>query len=52
VKHLANIRQDIPQKPGLIFNGLHGVISLKIGLLITTAVRTSNPKYLVKLPAR
>jgi hypothetical protein len=25
------------------FNGLHGVISQKIELLITTALRTSNP---------
>jgi hypothetical protein len=30
----------------LTFNGLHGVISQKIKLFITTAVRTSNPmKY-------
>jgi hypothetical protein len=28
---------------GLTFNGLHGVISPKIELFITTAVRTSNP---------
>jgi hypothetical protein len=27
----------------LTFNGLHGVISQKIELSITTAVRTSNP---------
>jgi hypothetical protein len=27
----------------LTFNGLHGVISQKIVLFITTAVRTSNP---------
>jgi hypothetical protein len=28
----------------LTFNGLHGVISQKIVLFITTAVRTSNPE--------
>jgi hypothetical protein len=28
---------------GLTFNGLHAVISQKIVLFITTAVRTSNP---------
>jgi hypothetical protein len=27
----------------MTFNGLHGVISQKIELFITTAVRTSNP---------
>jgi hypothetical protein len=29
----------------LTLNGLHGVISQKMILFITTAVRTSNPKY-------
>jgi hypothetical protein len=32
------------QKLRLTSNGLHGVISQKIVLFITTAVRTSNPK--------
>jgi hypothetical protein len=36
---------DVPLKPRLIFNGLHGVISQKIVFFITTAVRTSNPTY-------
>jgi hypothetical protein len=27
----------------MILNGLHGVISQKIGIFITTGVRTSNP---------
>jgi hypothetical protein len=34
---------DVPPKRRLTFNGLHGVISQKIVLFITTAVRTSNP---------
>jgi hypothetical protein len=29
----------------LAFNGLHCVISQKIELVITTALRTSNPAY-------
>jgi hypothetical protein len=33
----------IPPKRILIFNGLHGVISQKIALFMTTAVRISNP---------
>jgi hypothetical protein len=33
----------IPPKRQLTVNGLHGVISQKIVLFITTAVRTSNP---------
>jgi hypothetical protein len=36
-------RQYVTPKHRLIFNGLHGVISQKIVLFITTAVRTSNP---------
>jgi hypothetical protein len=32
------------RKVGFIFNGLHGVISLEVGLFITTAVITSNPR--------
>jgi hypothetical protein len=36
------------QKRRLTFNGLHGVISQKIELFITTAVRTSNPAELLK----
>jgi hypothetical protein len=31
----------------LTFNGPHGVISQKIELFITTAVRSSNPAYWV-----
>jgi hypothetical protein len=33
---------DVPPKSWLTFNRLHGVISQKIVLFITTAVRTSN----------
>jgi hypothetical protein len=36
-------RRYIPPKRRFTFNGLHGVISQKIVLFITTAVRTSNP---------
>jgi hypothetical protein len=36
----------VPSKRRLTFNGLHGIISLKIELLLTTAVRTSNPALL------
>jgi hypothetical protein len=32
-----------PQIPHDLFNGLNGVISQKMVLFITTAVRTSNP---------
>jgi hypothetical protein len=35
----------VPPKRLLTFNGLHGVISQKIVLFITTAVRTSNPTF-------
>jgi hypothetical protein len=35
-------RRYFPPKPRLTFNGPHGVISQKIALFITTAVRTSN----------
>jgi hypothetical protein len=35
----------------LTFNGLHGVISQKLELFITTAVRTSNPAILY-MPAK
>jgi hypothetical protein len=35
-------RWYVPQKHWFTFNGLHGVISHKIVLLITSAVRTSN----------
>jgi hypothetical protein len=38
-KNTANTKQVA----GLTFNGLHGVISQKIELFITTAVRTSKP---------
>jgi hypothetical protein len=33
----------------LIYNVLHSVISRKTELFITTAVRTSNPKYMFRL---
>jgi hypothetical protein len=37
-------RRYIPPKRRLTFNGLHCIISQKIGLFINTAVRTSNPE--------
>jgi hypothetical protein len=39
-------RQYVPLKHWLTFNGLHGVISQKIVLFITTAMITSNPTQL------
>jgi hypothetical protein len=36
-------RRHVAPKRRLTFNGLHGVISQKIELFITTAVRTSSP---------
>jgi hypothetical protein len=36
-------KRYVPPKRRLTLNGLHGVISQKIILFITTAVRTSNP---------
>jgi hypothetical protein len=38
-------RRYVPPKRRLTFNGLHGIISQKIVLFITTAVRTSNPTW-------
>jgi hypothetical protein len=43
VKQVASRNPLAPPKRRLTFNRLHGVISLKIELFITTAVRTSNP---------
>jgi hypothetical protein len=43
-------RRYVPQKHWLTLNGLHGVISQKMVLFITTAVRTSNPTTLSLLP--
>jgi hypothetical protein len=43
-------QSDNPPKRRLAFNGLHGVISQKIELVMTTAVRTLNPiSYLSNL---
>jgi hypothetical protein len=42
-------RRYVPPKRRLTFNGLHGVISRKIVLFITTAVRTSDPTYMVRI---
>jgi hypothetical protein len=36
-------RRYVPPKRRLLHNGLHGVISQKMILFITTAVKTSNP---------
>jgi hypothetical protein len=35
--------KTVPPKPQLASNGQHGVISQKIVLFTTTAIRTSNP---------
>jgi hypothetical protein len=43
---MTTIFWDIPLCSPLTLNGLHGVISQKIVLFITTAVRTSNPTLL------
>jgi hypothetical protein len=40
---LSRWRQHVPLKHQLTFGGLHDVISQKIELFITTAVRTPNP---------
>jgi hypothetical protein len=39
------MKMDDPSKHHYIFNELHNVISQKKGLLMSTAVGTSNPKY-------
>jgi hypothetical protein len=39
-------RRHIPPKCRLTFNGLYGIISQKLELFITTAVRTSNPRQI------
>jgi hypothetical protein len=36
-------RRHVPPKRQLIFNGLHGAMSHKVELFITTDARTSNP---------
>jgi hypothetical protein len=41
-KSVCHLRY-VPPKRRLIFNGLHDVISVKIELSISTAVRISNP---------
>jgi hypothetical protein len=38
-------RRHVPPKRRLTFNGLHSVISQKVELFITTAVRTSDPLF-------
>jgi hypothetical protein len=40
-------RQHVSPKRQLTFNGLHGIISQKIELFITTAVRTSSPTIII-----
>jgi hypothetical protein len=46
-EHIASIfrvdKNKFSKKPALKLNVLHGVISQKIVLFTTTAVRTSNP---------
>jgi hypothetical protein len=40
---LKRKRRQVSPERRLNFNGLHGVISQKIEIFITTAVRTSDP---------
>jgi hypothetical protein len=42
-KSQTKMEETCSSESQLIFNGLYGVISEKIILFITTAVRTSNP---------
>jgi hypothetical protein len=42
-------RRHVPPKRQLTLNGQHGVISQKVVLFITTAVRTSNPTQFMKM---
>jgi hypothetical protein len=44
-------RRHVPPKRRLTFNGLHGVISRKAELFITTGVRTSNPTFEIVRPS-
>jgi hypothetical protein len=45
-------RRYVPPKRRLTLNGLHNVISQKLLLFITTAVKTSNPQDTFKFSAR
>jgi hypothetical protein len=43
MKQVALLSDEFPSETTLTFNGLHGIISQETELLLTTAVRTSNP---------
>jgi hypothetical protein len=43
MKQVAFLSAEFPSETTLTFNGLRGIISQEIDLLLTTAVRTSNP---------
>jgi hypothetical protein len=43
ILRLRRWRRYVPLKYRLTFNGLHGVITQKVELIITTAVTTSDP---------
>jgi hypothetical protein len=45
ILQLWKCKQYVPPKHRLNFNGLHGVISQKIVVFITTGVRTSTPTF-------
>jgi hypothetical protein len=45
-------RRYVPPKRRVQLNGLHGVISQKMILFITTAVKTSNPTWILSLAKR
>jgi hypothetical protein len=46
-KQVARWRQYVPPKRRLKLNGPHGVISQKMVVMINTAVRTSNPRWVL-----
>jgi hypothetical protein len=43
MKQVALLFAEFLSETTLTFNGLHGIISQEIELLLTTAVRTSKP---------
>jgi hypothetical protein len=45
MKQVAGFYLHVPPKRQLTLNGLHGVISQKAELFMTTGVRTSNPSF-------
>jgi hypothetical protein len=50
VKATELVFDMFPRNARMYFNGLHGVISQKTGLFITTALTISNPVTLIHSP--